>query len=99
MRRECELCCIVLLQTVLPVQLFILFARGHTCWKQSTELAYFTAWPEVIIILLRTVSMGYEARPAPMVMPQPSRKLARKLSCKRHVTGKEQQQNQRRWQE
>lgn len=44
------------------------------------ELLYLTACPDVIIILLLTVSMGYEAKPAPMVMPHPSMKEARKLS-------------------
>nr|KYP58812.1 hypothetical protein KK1_014234 [Cajanus cajan] len=50
-------------------------------WKACKELLYFTASPEVIIILLRTVSMGYEAKPAPIVIPHPKRKLAKKLSC------------------
>ncbi|KAM3339256.1 hypothetical protein P3S68_029125 [Capsicum galapagoense] len=41
-----------------------------------------TASPEVIIILVRTVSIGYEARPAPLVISHPRAKLAKKLSCK-----------------
>jgi hypothetical protein len=51
------------------------------CLNASYELLYFTASPDVIIILRRTVSMGYDASPAPMVIPHPSKKLARKLPC------------------
>ncbi|WVY99888.1 hypothetical protein V8G54_025958 [Vigna mungo] len=50
------------------------------CWNASKELLYFTASPEVIIILLLTVSIGYDARPAPLVMSHPRAKLAKKLS-------------------
>jgi hypothetical protein len=51
------------------------------CLNASNELLYFTASPEVIIIRRRTVSMGYEASPAPIVIPHPSKKLAKKLPC------------------
>src|SRR5436190_23837046 len=38
--------------------------------------------PEVIIIRLRIVSKGYEAIPAPVVTPQPSKKDAKKFPSK-----------------
>nr|CAB3470422.1 unnamed protein product [Digitaria exilis] len=44
-------------------------------------LLYLTASPDVIIILLRTVSSGYDAMLAPLVIIHPSPKLAKKLSC------------------
>lgn len=47
---------------------------------QSIEPLYFYPSPEVIIILLLMVSIGYEANPAPTVTPQPSKKLTNKLS-------------------
>ncbi|KAJ0448054.1 hypothetical protein HanLR1_Chr17g0670931 [Helianthus annuus] len=53
-----------------------------TIWLNTSNVfLYLTASPDVIIILLRTVSIGYEARPAPFVINQPSAKLAKKLSC------------------
>nr|KYP36666.1 hypothetical protein KK1_042203 [Cajanus cajan] len=51
------------------------------CVNASIELLYFTASPDVIIILLLTVSIGYEAKPAPLVISHPRAKLAKKLSC------------------
>ena len=50
--------------------------------KQSIDPENFSASPEVIIILLLIVSIGYEARPAPTVTPQPSKKLAAMLSLR-----------------
>ena len=46
------------------------------------ELLYLTASPEVIITLPRTVSIEYDARPAPFEISQLRAKLAKKLSCK-----------------
>ncbi|MFS7976748.1 hypothetical protein Hanom_Chr10g00896061 [Helianthus anomalus] len=47
----------------------------------SNVFLYLTASPYVIIILLRIVSIGYEATPAPFVINQSSAKLAHKLYC------------------
>ncbi|MFS8007227.1 hypothetical protein Hanom_Chr14g01258501 [Helianthus anomalus] len=47
----------------------------------SNVFLYLTASPDVIIILLCTVSIGYEARPTPFVINQSTAKLAKKLSC------------------
>jgi hypothetical protein len=47
---------------------------------QSNEPLNFYPSPDVIIILLLIVSIGYEAKPAPTVTPHPSKKLANKLS-------------------
>merc|ERR1719259_335324 len=46
----------------------------RTWTKQSMEPLYLTACPEVIIMRLRTVSMGYDMRPAVTVTIQPRMK-------------------------
>ncbi|KAL4561818.1 hypothetical protein LXL04_033994 [Taraxacum kok-saghyz] len=48
--------------------------------KASSELLYLTASPDVIIMRLLTVSIGYDASPAPFVITHPNAKLAKKLS-------------------
>jgi len=47
---------------------------------QSIDPEYFYPSPDVIIILLLMVSIGYEAKPAPTVTPHPSKKFTNKLS-------------------
>merc|ERR1719219_2207333 len=44
------------------------------CIPQSKEFLYLTAAPEVIIILLLMVSIGYEQSPAVTVTAHPRRK-------------------------
>ena len=49
-------------------------------WAQSIDPLNFYPSPEVIIILLLMVSIGYEARPAQTVTPQPSKNETKRLS-------------------
>jgi len=41
-----------------PLKSDFMPSLATTCWKQSYDELYLTAWPDVIIIRRRTVSIG-----------------------------------------
>ena len=70
-----------------PLKNVLIPSEARIFLAQSIDPLYFYPCPEVIIILLLIVSIGYEARPAPTVTPHPTKKFTSKLSF--IVAGKE----------
>lgn len=58
-----------------PLKKDLIPSAARILVAQSIDPLYFYPSPEVIIILLLMVSIGYEANPAPTVTPHPNKKL------------------------
>jgi len=62
-----------------PLKKDLIPSEAKIFLPQSIDPLYFYPSPEVIIILLLIVSMGYEANPAPTVTVHPNKKLTSML--------------------